>query len=132
MKTTREFCPSDRYAYDFGPCTYANGFAQIDTKQDASYFGTWVSPARRMIVNYCEGDVTIHVAETGQELVEGLREIDEWNVAHGYGRARIDPGLNPAFRQEFVALGAGEFLHPEPQPTKEANRENPEADGREP
>ncbi len=59
MKIVREFAQADRYVYDFGSCSYANGFAQIDTRQDASYFGTWCSPERRMIVNYCEGDVTI-------------------------------------------------------------------------
>ena len=40
MKITREFCPGDRYTYDFGHCSYENGWAQVDTAQDASYFGT--------------------------------------------------------------------------------------------
>ena len=32
MKTIRDFKPmSDRYSFDFGPCSSANGFAQIDT-----------------------------------------------------------------------------------------------------
>ena len=35
MKITRDFRPlSDRYSFDL--CTTANGFAQIDTRQDAS------------------------------------------------------------------------------------------------
>ncbi len=25
MTITREFCPGDRYTYDFGLCSYANG-----------------------------------------------------------------------------------------------------------
>ena len=37
MRITRDFKPmSDRYGFDFGPCSTANGFAQIDTRQDAS------------------------------------------------------------------------------------------------
>ena len=44
MKITREFCPGDRYVYDFGLCTYEKGWAQVDTAQDASYFGTWANP----------------------------------------------------------------------------------------
>ncbi len=40
MKITREFAPADRYTYDFGLCSYENGWAQVDTAQDASYFGT--------------------------------------------------------------------------------------------
>ena len=42
MKTIRDFKPlSDRYSFDVGACSYANGFAQIDTRQDAAHFGTW-------------------------------------------------------------------------------------------
>lgn len=42
---TRGFeCMSDRYKYDFRLCTSANGWAQLDTKQDASYFGNWINP----------------------------------------------------------------------------------------
>ena len=64
MRITRDFKPmSDRYGFDFGPCSTANGFAQIDTRQDASYYGTWCSPAARTIVNYCEGDVTTTVCD---------------------------------------------------------------------
>ena len=36
MKITREFAPGDRYRYDFGLCSYANGWAQIGAAQDAS------------------------------------------------------------------------------------------------
>ena len=28
MKITREFCPGDRYLYDFGLCSYEKGWAQ--------------------------------------------------------------------------------------------------------
>ena len=70
MKTTRDFRPlSDRYSFDCGPCSYANGFAQIDTRQDASYYGSWASPTRRTIVNFCEGDVTTTVCESDEEFV---------------------------------------------------------------
>ena len=69
MKITRDFRPlSDRYSFDCGPCSYANGFAQIDTRQDASYYGTWTSVASRTIVNFCEGDVTTTVCESDEEL----------------------------------------------------------------
>ena len=55
MKITRDFRPlTDRYAFDTGPCSYANGFAQIDTRQDASYYGTWCSPVARTIVSFCD------------------------------------------------------------------------------
>lgn len=35
IKMVRGFKPSDRYAYDYGVCSYANGWAQLDTRQDA-------------------------------------------------------------------------------------------------
>ena len=44
MKITREFCPGDRYTYDFGLCSYEKGWAQVDTAQDVSYF---VQPEQR-------------------------------------------------------------------------------------
>lgn len=111
MKTRRFFAQADRYVFDFGPCSYKEGFAQVDTAQDASYFGTWASPTARKIVSYAEGDVTIHEAETDEEFVAELRRIDEWNVANGHGNARIDPGFDPAMKAAFEAIGLGDMLH---------------------
>lgn len=111
MKTIRDFAPADRYLYDFGPCSYDNGFAQIDTAQDAGYFGTWASPGRRMVVSYVEGDVTISLCESDEEFIAQLREIDRWNVEHGYGPARIDPGFDPAMKAAFERLGLADMLH---------------------
>ena len=67
MKVTREFCPGDRYTYDFGSCCYEKGWAQVDTAQDASYFGTWANPTRLMIFSYCEGDTTLREAGSPEE-----------------------------------------------------------------
>ena len=111
MKITREFCPGDRYVYDFGLCSYENGWAQVDTAQDASYFGTWANPTRLMIFSYCEGDTTLKEAASPEEFTAELREIDAWNRAHGYGPARIDPGFDPEMKASFVALGLVAMLH---------------------
>jgi len=111
MKITREFAPADRYLYDFGLCSYANGWAQVDTAQDASYFGTWANPTRLLIFTYCEGDTTLHEAETPEEFVAELRDIDAWNRAQGNGLARIDPGYDPALKVAFEVLGLGDMLH---------------------
>jgi len=65
MKTTRDFRPlSDRYAFDCGPCSYANGFARIDTKQDAPWFSHWRSPAERTIVGGTAGHISSKAALT--------------------------------------------------------------------
>ena len=53
------FNDGDRYILDFGACSSKNGFAQIDTDQDASYFGMWCNPVSLRLVSFCEGDFTI-------------------------------------------------------------------------
>ena len=111
MKITRKFCPGDRYVYDFGLCSYENGWAQVDTAQDASYFGTWVNPARLMIFSYCEGDTTLKEAASLEEFAAELRVIDAWNRAHGYGPAGIDPGFDAAMKAGFEGLGLADMLH---------------------
>ena len=98
MKITREFCPGDRYVFDFGLCSYENGWAQVDTAQNASYFGTWADP-------------TLKEAASPEEFAAELREIDVWNRAHGYGPARIDPGFDPAIKAAFEGLGLVDLLH---------------------
>jgi hypothetical protein len=52
------------------------GWAQIDTGQDASWFGTWASPGERTILNFAEVDVTRTFCETDEEFAAALREID--------------------------------------------------------
>lgn len=110
MKVTRDFEPADRYVYDTGLCSTANGFAQVDTKQDAWYYGTWASPTRFAIVTYCEGDVTLQQAENAEEFVRAMRELVEW-ADKMVGPLRIDPGFNAELKEAFVALGLGDLLH---------------------
>ncbi len=111
MKTTRDFCPADRYVYDFGACSVSNGFAQVDTSQDASYFGTWASPDKLLIVNYCEGDVTVQKADNPEEFKEAILAIKQWNEEQGHRFIGIDPGLDNDLPAKFEAIGLGELLH---------------------
>ena len=111
MKTIREFAPSDRYRYDFGLCSSKNGFAQVDTSQDASYFGTWANPDRLMIVCYCEGDVIIQTAENKSEFVNEIHNIKKWNTENGHRFIGIDPGFNEALAAKFCDLGLSDLLH---------------------
>ena len=71
MKITREFAPADRYLYDFGLCSYANGWAQVDTAQDASCFGTWAHPTRLLIFTYSSGDTTLKEAGSPPGVCRG-------------------------------------------------------------
>jgi hypothetical protein len=110
MKTTREFGHADRLFFDFGDCSSANGFAQLDTRQDACYFGTWANPLRLVIFNYCEGDQTTHQCDSEAEFVAEVRRIEMFNRDLGFGFG-IDPGCNAELRQRFVALGLGDLIH---------------------
>ncbi len=115
IRTNRSFNPAaGRYVYDFGSCSIANGYAQIDTGQDAPYYGAWCSPSERKLVNYCEGDVVETICDTDEEFVQAVREFASWTNEAGWGPARIDPGLDPEFAECFRALGLGDLLHGEP------------------
>lgn len=98
---------SDRYKYDFGVMTYGNGWAQVDTTQDASYYGTWTNPERREIFNYCEGDTCLTVCDTDAEYVQALREMAEWNKERGYWIGVEAHTL----RSPLEALGLVDLLH---------------------
>ena len=108
MKTIRDFAPSDRYLYDFGRCSVSNGFAQVDTSQDAHYFGTWANPEKLQVICYCEGDVTVETAETKEEFVQALRRLKDWPYHEFKG---IDPMENKALTERFKDLGLGDLLH---------------------
>lgn len=111
VQVTRLFEFSDRYAFDFRHCTYENGWAQLDTSQDASYFGNWVSPTERKLVCYCEGDVTITACATDDAFVAEVRRVCACYTRQGDTRAAIDPGLDPDMKAAFERLGLGEWLH---------------------
>lgn len=103
MKITRDHTSEGcRYDYDFGPCSSRNGWAQIDTPRDASYYGTWAHPDRLQVFTYCEGDTTLVECESPEEFNTFIRSIRD---------ARIDPGFDPAIRDRFVALGLEDLLH---------------------
>jgi hypothetical protein len=53
--------------------------------------------------------------QTDEEFLDELRAIVAWDLERGYKHPRIDPGLDPAMSAAFVAIGAGDLLHPETQ-----------------
>jgi len=111
MEITRTFLPADRYRFDCGECSSAAGFAQVDTRQDASYFGQWANPTARKLVSYCEGDVTRTECADDAEFVQTVREMETWTNDAGYGPLKIDPGFNEDLTREFTRLGLADLLH---------------------
>lgn len=109
MHIDRCFNPlTDRYAFD--RCfSIGRGYAQIDTTQDAAYFGTWASPSERKIVTYAEGDIAYQTAETDEAFAEAIRALWRWNRERGF-LFGIDTGGSAELAERFKALGLGEFL----------------------
>lgn len=107
----RTFEPADRYAYDFGACSIDRGWAQVDTSQDASYFGQWINPTDRKIACYCEGDVIVTHVDTDSELVAEIAAMQRWNLEQGHRFLGIDPGFNEPLKQALITVGLEEYLH---------------------
>ena len=69
----------DRYAMDFSEQTgWARGWYQLDTPQDAPYYGHWCNPAERRIVAYCEGDIYVTDCETPEAYRREIASILAW------------------------------------------------------
>ena len=113
MKTTHTFArpkAEDRYYYDFGPHRYDKDWAQIDTSQDAWYFGQWAQPFQRTIVCYAEGDLTTIECESDEEFVNELNRISEYYLEQNCWRG-IDT-VNDRMTERFIAAGARHLLYP--------------------
>lgn len=110
MQKFHEFAPADRYLYDFRHCTTAGGWAQFDTRDDASYFGNWLNPFKLEFFSYCEGDTTLIRCDDAAEFVEHVRSTVAWYSANSKFLG-IDPGFNEELKAEFVKLGLDDLLH---------------------
>lgn len=111
MKVTHEHIDGDRYIFDWRFCNRERGFAQIDTKEDASYYGNWANPIDLKSVHYVEGDLTVYECETRQEFVQHLRDFFDSLDRMGYGPVRIDPLMDTKIIEGFKDLGLGDLLH---------------------
>ena len=104
----------DRYHYDFKRCRQSDGWAQLDTKQDASYYGNWVNPITRELMSYCEGDITHTTCDTDEDFVAEFRRVYDWHAERGYN-PRVDPGLGQsgqAIIDRFKQIKIEDTLHP--------------------
>lgn len=107
MKIEKSFNPNgSRYEYDFDKCSTKNGWAQIDTENDTSYFGNWINPVEMKILSYLEGDVIEKTASTKEELIKEIKKMKDF-----YEKVNIDPGLNEELERELIKIGLKEYLH---------------------
>jgi hypothetical protein len=105
----------DRYKFDLELCPASRGWAQWDTTQDASYYGTWVNPFRLTIVNFAEGDVTITRCETEAEFKDEARKLADW-ARNAQMKPAIDPGFTDRpngaqIATRLRALGLADLMH---------------------
>lgn len=100
----------ERYKYDFRVLTYAKGWAQVDTRQDASYYGNWTNPDLRELFSYCEGDTCLTKCDTDDDYRQAVTEMVEWHSERDYWLG-IDAGLGSDMRSKFVVLGLEKYLH---------------------
>lgn len=100
----------NRYTYDFRYCTARNGWAQLDTRQDASYYGIWVNPFKRCLFSYCEGDITLTECDTEDDFIQAVRECVEWHKERDYFIG-IDGMCHHLIINAFRDYGLGEYLH---------------------
>jgi len=106
-RTTTHVPNIDRYYFDFKACHFSRGYAQIDTDQDACYYGMWTNPTKRVTIEYCEGDVSTQTYETDAEYTASLKWLaEEFGAFKG-----IDPACRADLIDAFEALGVSDLLH---------------------
>ena len=115
MKTIREYVGGNRYPFDFKLCSGEKGWAQFDTTQDASYFGTWTHPVELKTVSFTEGDLCVETWDSEAEYVQALRETVAFYQKDGSFKG-IDPGLDEKLAGRFAELGVADLLYPECRP----------------
>tara|TARA_R100000654_G_scaffold20441_9_gene41236 strand:+ start:285 stop:626 length:342 start_codon:yes stop_codon:yes gene_type:complete len=109
-KTTDFIVCGDRYQFDFNLCSVSKGFSQVDTEQDASYYGKWANPSEFKLVSYVEGDVTIQTAPNKEEFIDLMRSTAKWHKDRD-DELKIDPMLDDKQEQAWKDLGLADLLH---------------------
>ena len=73
--TTKFYPEGDRYLFDGIAGNY-----QIDTWQDAWYFGMWINPKERSISTYAEGDFTKVTCLDTETLITRLLKMFQFHT----------------------------------------------------
>ena len=95
----------DRYTFDFDMCKPSKGFAQLDTSDDAWYYGNWVNFRDYKIVSYCEGDITIETCDNVEEFKELLKKTVDFYKFNQENFKGIDLLCDERIKKDFDKLG---------------------------
>ena len=119
MKSAAITTRRDRYFFDTEKCTADKGWSQVDSQQDAWYFGQWANPFTLEYVTFAEGDVAESRAENDAEFISFVERVAQWhkdNDGDGFSRFGIDPGWpgkphTEAAIARWTELGFADLLH---------------------
>ena len=101
---------TSRYVFDFAICPSSDGWAQVDTAEDAWCYGMWVHPERLQLVTYAEGDVSIETYAEGEGFAAAIRARAERLIDRRQWKG-IDPGWGECARDAWRALELEDLLH---------------------
>lgn len=82
MKIERSFNP-DLVRYDFDGPLLERGWLQVDTEQDAWYYGNWVNLEQKRFLGFAEGDITDIRFDNDQEMADYLRSFPMLHIDAG-------------------------------------------------
>ena len=106
MKRHEERAEGDRYQFDWGLC---RDFAQVNTSEDAAWYGIWACPQRLIVFTFAEGDCVTVECDTATEFCAELERVRCF--ADRQGRfLGVDPGSDPAKAEQWRTLGLGDLL----------------------
>ena len=98
----------DRYAFDFALMP-TRQWAQVDTTEDAHYYGIWTCPGQRRILSYVEGDITDIRCANDTEYLAELEKQHDFHLRQGSWKGIDAPYA--AVEEELKRIGAGHLLH---------------------
>ena len=85
---------ADRYVFDFNECTPGSGWQQLDTAEDASYFGVWLHPERLETLSFIEGDVIrVFCADSASYNAEVEALCESYQAAPAFLTIDLEEGL---------------------------------------
>ncbi len=100
----------NRYAFDFEHCRCNDGWAQLDTDQDAEWFGNWAHPERLHIVSFVEGDIAVTKCADSDEFRTEIERIAVFHIDKMNGRFSIDAGGDRKREREWNGHGLKCYL----------------------
>ena len=109
MREQRTHEQGDRYVFDW-LLKPKDGWAQIDTGSDASYFGQWANPVTKEFISYCEGDIYKADQMTDEEFSDTIKQVVAFHERMGDWKG-IDGMCCAPIIEKFSELGLSSYMH---------------------